>query len=105
MADREPTAAEMLQRAGRALNPTDDWRARLAHDLVINPNSVRQLVTGHLTVRNDHIESVLRLVEQRVTDLPRVERELRAWLDRAPRPGQACATALSALKGLPKTPA
>ncbi len=89
MADHEPTAADMFQRAGRALNPTDDWRARLAHDLGINPNSVRQLVTGHLTVRNDHIESVLRLVEQRVTDLARVERELRAWLDRHQDPGQA----------------
>jgi hypothetical protein len=38
-------------------------------------------------VRNDHIESVLRLVEQRVTDLARVERELRAWLDRHQDPG------------------
>jgi hypothetical protein len=75
------TPQQMLERAGRALNPTaDDWRARFAHELGMSPNSMRQLLTGHLTVRRDHLDSVLRLLAERRVGIEQAEAELRQWI-------------------------
>lgn len=75
------TPSEMLERAGRALNPGDDWQARLANELDIRRDTVRQWCSGHLRLRPDHFETLLVLLVKRRDELTQAEADLRAWLD------------------------
>jgi hypothetical protein len=87
----EKSAADMFDRAGRALYPGDDWQIRLAREIGVRRDTVRQWLSGHMTLRRDHFATLLRLLAERQSEMRRAEAELQAWLAGHPddlRPGR-----------------
>jgi hypothetical protein len=80
MADREPTPAEILERAGRALCPGDSWQADLAKMMGMRRDSLRQIMHGRMRLRADHFLTVLTLLEQRQAEMHQAEAAVRQWL-------------------------
>jgi transposase-like protein len=81
----EPTPADVFEHVGRALCPGDDRQARLARELGVRREAVRQWMHGHLPLRPDHFETLSRLLVERQAEMKNVEVELGQWLSRQPK--------------------
>jgi hypothetical protein len=78
------TRIEMFSTVGRALTPGRDWRAAMASVLDIRPDSVRQLLSGRMTLHEGHFRSLLAAMAKQREELARVDLELLEWLDQQP---------------------
>jgi hypothetical protein len=78
------THIEMFETVGRALTPGRDWRSALAAAMAIRPDSVRQLLSGRMTLHEGHFRSLVAAMAKQREELARVEQELLEWLDQLP---------------------
>jgi SOS-response transcriptional repressor LexA len=85
MSNREPTPQEMLESMGRALSPHVDWQARLADLMGVRADTIRHWMTGRMTLRPDHFESLLKVLADRQVEMRNAEADLRNWLARQPK--------------------
>jgi hypothetical protein len=83
----DPTPQEMFENTARALCPGDNWQAALASTIGVRRDTVRQWSHGHLQLRADHFETLLRLLVERQAEMKAAEERLRAWLARHPKEG------------------
>jgi hypothetical protein len=79
--NNKPTAAEMLERVGRALFE-DDGPGRLASALNVRRDTLRKWLHGRLPIDATHpvFRELLALVRRRRGELERADAELSAWL-------------------------
>jgi hypothetical protein len=85
MPNRELTPQEMFEIIGRALSPHIDWQAKLAELMGVRLDTIRHWMTGRMTLRPDHFESLLRLLAQRQEEMRNAEEDLKQWISRQPR--------------------
>jgi hypothetical protein len=83
MTQDETTAADMLERVGRALFG-DEWPGRLAAALDVRKDTLRKWRHGSLPIGADHpvMNDLLKLATRHRAEVDLAERELWAWLER-----------------------
>jgi hypothetical protein len=83
----DPNPHEMFENTARAICPGEYWQAGLAAMIGVRRDTVRQWSNGHLQLRADHFETLLRLLVKRQAEMKAAEERLRAWLARRPMEG------------------
>jgi hypothetical protein len=84
MSQADKTAPEVLAETGRALFDSEDWQSRLAKELGVERDTIRQWQRPRSRFGPDHpaLDRLLGLVERRRAGLEKAEAELRDWLRR-----------------------
>ena len=77
-----PTAADMLERAGRALYDGPDWQARLAIALGVGRSTIQHWRSGKIPFGREHgaLRDLLALLRRRRGEMEDAERALDDWL-------------------------